>query len=220
MTISRNTKTQIRDYIAIAIGALIMALGIGVFLIDAKVVPGGVSGLAMVIHYISNFKIPVGLSIWIINIPLYIWGLKEFGSRFGKRTFYGFTLNSIFIDLVRGNIPGFQFIKLHQSYAIKNMVENDFILTVLFGAILLGIGLGIIFKFRGTTAGSDIVAAIIQKKYGWKPGHAIMFIDFFVVVFAGIIIQIKGLSEIKPALTLTLYAFILLVTSFSFHYLI
>lgn len=210
---SIKTKRLIRDYVAITIGALIMSVGIGVFLVDAKVVPGGVSGLAMTIHYLSNYKIPVGLSMWILNVPLFIWGVRELGSHFGIRTFIGFTLNSIFIDLLRGNIPGFRFIQLQKSPAIQDLYQHDFILAVLFGAVLLGVGLGVIFKFRGTTAGSDIVAAIMQKRYGWKPGQAIMLIDFLVISIAGIVLHVKHLAVIKPALTLTLYAFILLFIS-------
>jgi len=213
MKISRKTKHQIRDYIAITFGAFVMAVGIGAFLVDAKVVPGGVTGVAMTVHYLSNNQIPVGLLIWIFNIPLYFWGLKELGSWFGMRTFIGFTLNSIFIDLIRGNIPGFRFIQLQNSLTIQDMLQHDFILAVLCGAILLGLGLGVIFKFRGTTAGSDIVAAIMQKKFGWKPGQAIMFIDFFVITIAGIVIHAKGISTFKPALSLTLYAFVLLFIS-------
>lgn len=213
MKISKRMKNLIRDYFAISIGAFIMAVGIGAFLVDAKVVPGGVTGIAMIIHYISGDNMPVGLLIWLLNIPLYIWGIRELGSRFGARTFIGFSLNSFFIDLIRGNIPGFRSLQLHKTAAIQNLFQNDFILAVLFGAILLGIGLGVIFKFRGTTAGSDIVAAIMQRKHGWKPGQAIMFIDFFVITVAGIVIQLKGIETIKPALTLTLYAFLLLFIS-------
>jgi uncharacterized membrane-anchored protein YitT (DUF2179 family) len=78
---------------------------------------------------------------------------------------------------------------------------------------LLGLGLGIIFKFKGTTAGSDIVAAIMQKKYGIKPGQAIMIIDFFVISVAGVIIEVMNLSPDKPAMSLTLYSFFLLFVS-------
>ena len=79
--------------------------------------------------------------------------------------------------------------------------------------MLLGLGLGIIFKFRGSTAGSDIVAAIAQKRWGVKPGTAIMMVDFFVITFAGLIIHFKHLSVDRPALILTLYAFFLLIVS-------
>ena len=209
----QSTRILFRDYSAITFGSFIMAVGIGVFLVDAKVVPGGVSGLAMTVHYMTDYKVPVGLMMWLFNIPLFLWGIKELGGRFGVRTFIGFTLNSFFIDLLRGSIPGFHFIQLHKATAIQDLLTHDFILAVLFGAILLGIGLGIIFKFRGSTAGSDIVAAIMQKRLGWKPGQAIMFIDFLVISAAGIVLQVKGLAVVKPALTLTLYAFILLFIS-------
>ncbi|MGE5429603.1 MAG: YitT family protein [Syntrophomonadaceae bacterium] len=206
-------KYPIIDYFFILIGSAIMALGIGVFLVDAQVVPGGVSGLSMAIHYLSNYKIPVGLMMWLLNVPLYAWGLKVLGKRFGIRTFYGFTLNSFFIDFFRGDVPGLRFIRLQDTQTVRDLFQNDFLFLVLIGAVLLGIGLGIIFKFKGTTAGSDIVAAIMQKRYGWKPGQAIMFIDFFVIAVAGFIIEIKHLSPIRPAMSLTLYAFFLLFVS-------
>ncbi len=208
-----NKKSPAVDYIAIVIGSIIMALGIGVFLVDAKVVPGGVSGLAMSVHYLSNNTIPVGLSIWILNVPLYLWGVKELGSRFGWRTFVGFSTNSLFIDLFRGEIPGLKFIKLQETQAIIDIHQNDFLFLVLIGAVLLGLGLGIIFKFKGSTAGSDIVAAIMQKRYGFKPGQAIMFTDFFVIALAGFIIQFKDLAVDRPAFSLTLYALFLLFIS-------
>jgi len=213
MKIPKAITRSIRDYAAIVIGALLMSIGVAAFLIDAKVVPGGVSGLAMTIHYVSDYRIPVGLLIWIFNIPLFIWGLKVLGRQFGVRTFVGFTLNSFFIDLLRGNVPGFHFIQLQKMTAIQDMYQHDFLLAILFGAFLIGIGMGIIFKFRGTTGGSDIVASIMQKKYGWKPGQAIMLIDFFVLSLAGIVIHFKGLDTVKPALTLTIYAFALLFVS-------
>lgn len=199
------------DYVAIAFGAAIMSIGIGVFLVDAKVVPGGVSGLSMSVHYLTG--LPVGLMIWIFNIPLYLWGIKELGKEFGIRTFYGFTLNSFFIDFFRGDIPGFSSIRLQDTNTIKNLQQHDFLFLILIGAALLGLGLGIIFKFRGTTAGSDIVAAIMQKRFGVKPGMAIMITDFFVIITAGIIIELKNLSVDRSAVTLTLYALFLLFIS-------
>ncbi|MCU7497921.1 MAG: YitT family protein [Ignavibacteria bacterium] len=206
-------KYPILDYFFILIGASIMAMGIGVFLVDAQVVPGGVSGLSMAIHYLSNGTIPVGLMMWLLNMPLYAWGLKELGKRFGIRTFYGFTLNSFFIDFFRGDVPGFRFIRLQDTQTIRDLMQHDFLFLILIGAVMLGIGLGIIFKFKGTTAGSDIVAAIMQKRYGWKPGQAIMFTDFFVIAIAGFIIEMKHLSPLRPAMSLTLYAFFLLFVS-------
>lgn len=207
------SKYPIIDYIAITIGSALMALGIGVFLVDAKVVPGGATGLAMAAHYLSNNTIPVGMMIWAINVPLYIWGVKVLGKQFGVRTFYAFTFSSFLIDFFRGDIPGFGYIRLQESQTILDLLHNDFMFLILVGAVMLGVGLGLIFKFKGTTAGSDIVAAIMQKKYGMKPGQAIMIVDIVVILIAGFIIESKGLSPDKPALSLTLYATFLLFIS-------
>ena len=206
-------KKAIRDYFIITIGAALMAIGIGVFLVDAKVVPGGVSGLSIAIFYLSGESIPIGLMIWVLNIPLYFWGVKELGKQFGMRTFFGFTLSAFFIDFFRGAIPGFEFIKLQETETLQSLLQQDFLFLVLIGGALLGIGLGIIFKFRGSTAGTDIVAAIMQKKYGIKPGMAIMIIDFFVICIAGLAIDYKDLAVERSAMTLTLYALFLLFVS-------
>jgi len=202
-----------RDYLFIAIGGILMALGISVFLVDAQVVPGGVSGLSMAIHYLSGNSWPIGLMIWLFNIPLYFWGVRELGSQFGARTFYGFSINSFFIDFFRGDIPGLAMFALNKSDTIMDLRQHDFFFMVLIGSVLLGVGLGLIFKFKGTTGGSDIIAAILQKRYGTKPGQAIMMTDFLVISFAGLIIYLKDLSPDRPAMTLTLYAFFLLFIS-------
>jgi uncharacterized membrane-anchored protein YitT (DUF2179 family) len=209
----KSKKQVVIDYAAITIGAILMSIGIGVYLVDARVVPGGVSGLSMAIHYLSNNTIPVGAMIWILNLPLYIWGVKELGKTFGARTFYGFTLNSFFIDFFIGDVPVFHFIRLQDTQTVQDLLKNDFFFLILIGAVLLGAGLGIVFKFKGTTGGSDIVAAIMQKRFGVKPGMAIMIIDFAVILLAGFIIEIKNLSPNRPAFALTLYAFFLLFVS-------
>ena len=210
---SISRKHLFRDYLAILVGAFIMAAGISIFLVDAKVVPGGVSGLAMALHYLSGAKIPVGLTMWIFNIPLYVWGVRELGKQFGARTFVGFTANSFFIDLLRGQIPGLSFIRLHEHPAINNLRQSDFLFLILVGSVLLGCGLGIIFKFRGSTAGSDVLAAVGQKRWGLKPGMVFMVVDSLVITFAGFVIHFRHLAMDRPAFTLTLYAFFLLFIS-------
>jgi uncharacterized membrane-anchored protein YitT (DUF2179 family) len=167
----------------------------------------------MAFYYLTDGAFPIGVTIWLLNIPLFIWGVKELGTQFGARTFFGFTLNSFFIDLFRGEIPGLNFIQLQNSETILNLRQDDFLFLILLGAALLGIGLGIVFKFRGSTAGSDIVAAIMQKRFGIKPGMAIMIIDFFVILIAGFIIELKDLAGDRSAMTLTLYALFLLFVS-------
>ena len=91
-----SRQNAIIDYIAITFGAAIMAVGIGIFLVDAKVVPGGVSGLSMAFYYLTGGVVPIGLMIWVFNVPLYIWGVKELGKQFGIRTFFGVYFKFLF----------------------------------------------------------------------------------------------------------------------------
>ena len=207
------SKTELKEYLAIAIGAIIMSLGIGVLLVEAKVVPGGISGLGMAIYYLTDGVIPIGLSVWLLNVPLYIWGVKVLGKRFGIRTFYGFSVNAFFIDFFRGDIPGFGSIRLQDSQTVQNLLEHDFLFLILIGGALLGIGLGIVFKYKGTTGGIDIIVAIIHKKYQMKQGMAILILDVAVIAIAGIAIEYKSLPMDKPTLLLVLYALFLGVVS-------
>ena len=201
------------DYLAITLGCLLLAAGISIFTIDARIIPGGVSGIAIALNFLTNDRISVGLAIWIMNLPLYLWGVKVLGKEFGARTFFGFSVSALFIDLLRGDIPGMAFFRCQDIPTIQNMLANDFLLYISTGAILMGIGLGIVFKFRGTTGGVDIIAAIAQKRFGLKPGQVFMSMDFFIVALGGIIIHIKDLSPDKPVFTLCLYSFILIVGS-------
>lgn len=199
------------EYFFITIGAIIMSLGVGVFLIDAKVVPGGVTGLSMAVHYMTGNTIPVGILMWVLNIPLFIWGIVELGKSFGFRTFWGFTVNAFFVDFFRGDIV--KSIRLQDSEAVRYLLENDFFFLVLIGAAFIGVGLGVIFKFKGTTAGSDIVAAIARKRWKFKPGITIIVTDFFVICLAGLAIHVKDLSPETPVIVLMLYSFLLLLIS-------
>ncbi|MDD3642599.1 MAG: YitT family protein [Candidatus Krumholzibacteria bacterium] len=205
-----STKTLL-EYLFITAGALIMSLGVAAFLVDARVVPGGVTGLSMAIHYLSGNTIPVGILMRVLNLPLFVWGIVELGRSFGFRTFWGFTVNAFFVDFLRGEIvPS---IRLQDASAVHWLRQHDFFFLVLIGAIFLGVGLGIIFKFKGTTAGSDIVAAIARKRFRWKPGMTIIVTDFFVICVAGLAIHLRGLSPDMPVIVLMLYAFMLLIVS-------
>jgi len=190
-----------------------MGMGIGVFLVDARVVPGGVSGLSMAVHYLSQGQIPVGVLMWLFNLPLFLWGIRELGKRFGVRTFVGFSLSAAWVDIFRGDFPLFHTPALQKTQAVQDLLKHDFFFMILLGSVLLGLGLGLIFRFKGTTGGSDIIAAIFQKRWGMKPGQVIMFVDFFVISFAGVILATQDIAVERPVMVLTLFAFFLLFVS-------
>lgn len=159
------------DYAMITLGGACMALAYDLFLVPHKIAPGGAAGLATILHYM--FRLPVGMTIFAINIPLLIWGVAEFGKRFGLRTIYAVFITSLLTDL----LPAV----LHLQAATKNTI-----LAAIYGAVLLGVGLGLAFRHQATTGGSDIVAQIIAKYTNASPGMGIMVVDFFVIALAGL----------------------------------
>ncbi len=170
-------KSKLRtffDYLLIIVGANLMGLSLVLFLSPNKIAAGGVSGLAVVINYL--FKLPIGITMLIFNIPLFLIGLKVLGKRFGLRTLFGMIAFSLFTDFYNDI--------LH----LKAITEVP-LLATLYGGLLLGIGLGIVFKAKGSTGGSDIVAQIFSQKQIMTAGNTFILFDFFVISFAGITFQ-------------------------------
>ncbi len=167
----KEIRSIVLQYTGLFIGSLIMSLGLVFFLIPAKIAPGGVSGIAIVLHYL--LFLPVGIMMLVFNIPLFLLGLKILGKKFGPRTLFSFVSVSLITDF-------FDKI-LHVQGA-----TSDPLLTSIFGGVILGIGLGIVFRFQGTTGGSDIVGQIIAKYSNMTIGTAILLVDFFVISFAGL----------------------------------
>lgn len=189
MSIKLKAKQVVYEYIGLTIGALIMALALVFFLIPARIAPGGVSGLAIVLNALFNW--PVGVVMLLFNIPLYLLGLKLLGKTFGVRTLYAFIWVSIFTDGITELLG-------------SPVATKDPLLASIFGGIILGIGLGLVFRNKGTTAGSDIVGQIINKYTNISVGVGIMSVDFFVITLAGICFK---------DINLALYGFITLYFS-------
>lgn len=151
-----------------------MSLSLVWFLSPNKIAAGGVSGLAIVLHHL--FNLPIGITMLIFNVPLFLLGIKYLGRRFGIRTIIGMVFFSFFTDFF-DKIIGFQ------------AVTNNSLLATLYGGLLMGIGLGIVFRARGSTGGSDIVAQIFSNKGIMSAGNTFILIDFFVIALAGISFQ-------------------------------
>lgn len=159
------------DFFMITIGCAMMALSYDLFLVPHKIAPGGAAGISTILHYL--FKLPVGVVIFAVNIPLFIWGILEFGKKFGFRTIYAVFITAFLTDF------------LQAMFHFKAATQNA-ILAAVYGAILLGIGLGLAFRHQATTGGSDIVAQIISKYSNATPGIGIIMVDFFIIVLAGL----------------------------------
>ncbi len=166
-----------RTYAGITLGAILPAVALNMFLIPNKVAAGGVSGMATVLHYLVGA--PVGVTMLALNIPLFLASVKVLGARFGVRTLFGAVILSLAIDTTAPYTP---------------VLTHDLLLASLYGGVLSGVGMGIVFRFGGTTAGTDLAAAIINKLTRISVGQALLGVDFFVIASAGIAFQSAELS--------------------------
>ncbi|MCE5286479.1 MAG: YitT family protein [Pelosinus sp.] len=170
-------KKWIRSYAGILLGAVITATALNMFLIPHKIAAGGTSGLATVLHHLAG--LPVGATMLSFDIPLLLVSIKILGARFGFNTLIGAIILSVSIDITAPFIP---------------TLTSDLLLNSLYGGILSGIGLGLVFRFEGSTAGTDLAAAIINKLFGISVGQALLMVDCFVIILAGVAFQSAELS--------------------------
>ncbi len=152
-------------------GSIITGLGYALFLIPHKIVPGGISGIAMVLHFLYNS--PVGIVTIVLNIPLFILAIKVLGLRYGFKSLIMIITTNLLIDF---------FI---YSLKIQSPTSNE-ILAAVYGGVLLGLGLGLIFRGGASTGGSDIVGQILNRFTNMSVGMWIMIVDFCVITLAGI----------------------------------
>lgn len=171
------TKRWFIAYSYILIGTFIMAAGFVFFISPYKLAPGGVYGIAIVIHHLTigmfDFLpdgFPIGLTALCMDIPLTLIGIKVLGPRFGIKTVVGFVSTAVFVDLLEffwGNAP---------------LVPDEPLLSSIFGGVLLGLGLGLVFKSRATSGGSDIIAMIIAKYTRLPLGQLLIYVDSAIVL--------------------------------------
>lgn len=180
-----NNKKRGLEYILITIGSITTALAINIFLAPYKIAPGGVTGIATVIHHISGNKFPLGVTMLTLNIPLFIAGIKYIGGKFVLRTLYSTVFLSLSIDIIQPFTT-----KFTQDYLteIEGISSNpDLLLYSIFGGTLMGIGLGLVFKAGASTGGTDLAAKIFNHFIpAISIGRGLLLIDVAVVVLAAI----------------------------------
>jgi uncharacterized membrane-anchored protein YitT (DUF2179 family) len=166
----RYLKKQTAPTLQIVLGCAIMGLSYSMFLIPHHFVPGGVSGLAIIINYF--IKLPVGAMIIVLNIPIFVFGLRTMGKKYVLKSLAGMLISSVMIDA------------FNQVLRIPSATDNK-ILASIYGGILLGIGLGIVFRGHASTGGSDIIGMVVSKYTGISIGFGIMITDFIIISASG-----------------------------------
>lgn len=169
MNSKKSWYTYLIEYVGITIGTIFMGIALNLFLEPHLIAPGGVTGFAIVIKRLIN--IDIDITNLVINIPLFIAGVLILGKSFGAKTLYATIALSACIRF----LP-------HYS-ATENVL-----LAAIFGGVLIGIGLGIVFKFGGTTGGTDLGGAILNNYFKrFSTSSFMMIIDLFVVIFAAVV---------------------------------
>ncbi len=182
------SKKWFITYAMIISGAFIVAAGYVYFITPYKILPGGVYGIAIIIHH--TWGLPVGMTALVFNIALLGVGLRLLGPRFGIKTFTALVLTSVFVD-IGGYYTGFE-----------PLVEDDAFLSSVFGGLLVGAGVGLLFRSRASTGGSDLLAMIVSKYRHMPVGQLMILIDSFVIL--------AGLAVFRDW-TIPLYSWILIL---------
>lgn len=145
-------KDNVTDFTLITLGSFIQAVGMNVFMIPAELISGGISGLAQVINHYNNW--PIGVMTFLGNVPILLIGWRYLGRlKFALRTVWAIISFSFFTDLLYFLIP-------------NPVLTNDVFLNTIFGAVILGLGFGLVYKGSGTSGGSDIIGRILNVHLG------------------------------------------------------
>lgn len=158
----------LKEYLIITVGCFFYAVSINYFFISNHLAEGGVAGICLILFYL--FKLPVGIMYFVINIPLLIMGWKLVGRDFLFKTLYGTSCLSFLITLTE----------------TWKGPSNDIMLGSIYGGVLIGIGLGLIFMVNGSTGGTDVVARILNRYFDIPMGRTMLILDVVILGIAAI----------------------------------
>jgi uncharacterized membrane-anchored protein YitT (DUF2179 family) len=176
----RKYWPSIRDYALLVAGALLQALGLRLFLVPARLASGGVSGISQLINHYTGW--PIGLMVFIGNLPLFLIGWRFLGGkRFALRTAVAVVSYSLFVDLL-----------LLLPFFPNTGLTDDLFLNSLYGAVVSGIGYGLVYRGQGTSGGSDILARILNHWRGISMSQSYLAVDGLVILAAGFIFTWKN----------------------------
>ena len=186
----RINKATLIDLLMIALGCAIYGISLDMISVPNKLADGGLSGISLILRHF--WGINMGLSTLVLNIPLILLGYRFMGKRLLAYTIWGTVSLSFFLWFWR-SVP-----------IIKQLdLEHDLFLSAISAGVLSGIGLGLVFRYNGTSGGTDIIARIWQIKFGISSGKMLLFCDA-VVLFASL-----SYLDIKHMMYTLLASFIL-----------
>ncbi len=163
-------KSEVKNYLMIMLGITVLAIGINVYYSPQHLVTGGISGLSIILDYV--FNIPLWLTNIIVNIPLFIIGIKIKGMDFAKRSIFGAAYVSVALWYTSFIPP----------------VQADLLIASVFGGLCVGTGVGLVLRSSGSTGGTDLLAIIIKHKLKKVPINQIMMCIDGMIILVGLFV--------------------------------
>ena len=170
---NKNIEREVKDYFFITLGLILFSFGWTVFLLPYQIVTGGVTGVAAIIFYATGVEIEI--SYFIINALLLVVGLKILGWRFLMKTIYAIFMISFFLWLFQ------ELVKTPDGEIVKILGEGQDFMSLLIGCTFTGSSLAIVFYNNGSTGGTDIIAASVNKYYNFSLGQVLIMVDLFII---------------------------------------
>ena len=162
-----KTKDIVINIVGLVVGTFLMACSTSFFLLPNKLSTGGFSGISTIAYYV--FKVPVGIAMIILNVPLFIIAFFRLGKKFIVKSVLGTFLLSTFIDVLEKFPP----------------VTEDSFLACIYGGILMGIGTSIILKVNGSTGGSDLLSYVVRSYNDkFRSGDLIIAVDTIIIILS------------------------------------
>lgn len=165
-------RIEIKNTLLMVLGTVSLALGVVMFLAPNRIATGGTPGMAILLNYISG--LPIGLLMFMINLPLLAMGLRTLGKAFAIRSIAAIVLSSLFVDLF-GEILNLQ------------ALSQNTLLATLYGGIAVGSGAGLVLKGNASVGGTTIIARLLAARSHFRPGQIILFFDLFIIVTSGFV---------------------------------
>lgn len=186
---------KIKNFIFLTLAGIINAFGITVFLAPVKLYDSGISGTSMLLSQLTPDYMSLSMFLVLLNIPLFLYGLKKQGKVFTISAIYTVAVYSVCAWLITDVLP------VDVSMA-SPLAENDLLLCALFGGLISGVGSGIAVRFGGAMDGIEVMAVIFAKKLGLSVGTFVMGYNIILYIFCGIFVN----SWILPLYSIITYA--------------
>ena len=165
--------SEVRDYLMIALGTLLYTGGVSLFMLPYELTTGGISGVASIIYYAAN--IPVSMSYGLINACFLVAAVKVLGWKFCLKTIAGVSFSTLWLALWQ------YFLTAGGTEDWPHICGNELFMACILGPLICGIGLSICFENNGSTGGTDIIAAIVNKYKDVSLGQIILLCDILII---------------------------------------